>query len=639
MTFIRKGEPYPYNLDRPPPPIQCPASADVEFQQDAAAGNEQTSGTQFQTETVNGTASDVDKLFSKYLPAPSPATTPANGKVTMETLFASASASASANASSTATPASSSPARNFVTPPATTPYKGCALLDTILASATSSPQGPIPASTPPFPHHVSSEPFPPPPSVPPSTRLAFATAHLHGDVSSSEPDFSSDPPSPTPHAAAATAHLIQSPQPTTSQLPQILTQEVISALLGMPPSRTSSVASSHRRYEGDVESSDDLHEVDSPIDERPPPHANRNKKHELGDVTPRPPLRGFASSEKVLPAPASAPASALPSIHSAPSVLPTAAAPSSIPAPLELVPTAVATTAPNSAPAAAPRVIGGGTSPAPRPLVPFHHEDATLWPYPRAPLDDRDDIVELDFADTSALSDVDAFEQRRRNGKNGRGGVKSSITTKKKKDREREREDIERSWDVPVPRDVMNDAGAGAHVVLERPSSSQQQQESLTGARVNATRRPVDVPCPSPHPQSGAVLEADQTQTTPGAATANDNKSKSKSKAKAKAPTAAAAANGSSNNNNNDNDYNAKAARGRAADATPTSNGGAGSVPVVALAKSTASTAIVEAMYAHSNGNGMPPQPLPKTDRNEFVREVLTLIHVSCGSPFFLIQS
>ncbi|KAH9974710.1 hypothetical protein BGW80DRAFT_1302216 [Lactifluus volemus] len=296
---------------------------------------------------------------------------------------------------------------------------------------------------------------------------------------------------------------------------------------------------------------------------------------------------------------------ALPCVDSRPpSVLPTAAAPSSIPSPLELVPTAVVTDAPNSAPAAAAfRVIGGGTSPAPRPLVPFHHEDATLWPYPRAPLDDRDDIVELDFADTSALSDVDAFEQRRRNGKNGRGGAKSSMTTKKKKDREREREDIERSWDVPV---------------RGTPSSSQRQQESLTGARVNATSRPADVPCPSPHPQSGALLEANQTQTTPATTTINDNKSKSKSKAKAKVPTAV---NGSSNDNNNDNSYNAKAAQGRAADATPTSNGG---VPALGLAKSTASTAIVEAVYAHSNGSAVPP---PKTDRNEFVREVLTLIH------------
>ena len=55
--------------------------------------------------------------------------------------------------------------------------------------------------------------------------------------------------------------------------------------------------------------------------------------------------------------------------------------------------------------------------------------------------DDRNDIVELDFADTSALSDVDGFECRRQNNKNG---AKLS-----KKDRARKREEIERSWDVP----------------------------------------------------------------------------------------------------------------------------------------------------------------------------------------------
>ncbi|KAH9974712.1 hypothetical protein BGW80DRAFT_153566 [Lactifluus volemus] len=167
----------------------------------------------------------------------------------------------------------------------------------------------------------------------------------------------------------------------------------------MSPNRTSSVASSHRRYEDDVESGDDLHEVDSPIDERPLLHANCNKKHELGDVAPRPPLRGFPSSD------ASRSGFRL-AIHLLRTICFTAAS-SSIPSPLELVPTAAL----NSAPAAATsRVIGGGTSPAPRPLVPFHHEDATLWPYPRAPLDDRDDIVELDFADTSVLNEVDAFE-------------------------------------------------------------------------------------------------------------------------------------------------------------------------------------------------------------------------------------
>ena len=58
-------------------------------------------------------------------------------------------------------------------------------------------------------------------------------------------------------------------------------QDVISPLLGMLPSRTSSVAS-HRRYEGDIENSDDPHDVDSSVEERPQVHANRAMKHELG---------------------------------------------------------------------------------------------------------------------------------------------------------------------------------------------------------------------------------------------------------------------------------------------------------------------------------------------------------------------
>src|SRR6266851_374863 len=52
---------------------------------------------------------------------------------------------------------------------------------------------------------------------------------------------------------------------------------MISALLGMLASCASSVASSHRRYESDIQSNDNLHEVDSPIWEQ----------HELGDVTAR----------------------------------------------------------------------------------------------------------------------------------------------------------------------------------------------------------------------------------------------------------------------------------------------------------------------------------------------------------------
>jgi len=70
---------------------------------------------------------------------------------------------------------------------------------------------------------------------------------------------------------------------------------------------------------------------------------------------------------------------------------------------------------------------------------------------PARALDDRDDIVELDFADTSALSDVAKLL---------------------KNDRAREREDIERSWDVPgeVTVNVVNVNAGSPHAALGKPS-------------------------------------------------------------------------------------------------------------------------------------------------------------------------
>lgn len=595
MTFIRKGEPYPYNLGRLPPPAQHPAWTDVKPQEASATSpvdatsvthpdQAQSNGTQPPMAAVNGTGSEIDKLFSKLIPAATPAATPSNS-------FTSAS-----------TPTSPPPASNLVRPPSSTTNIGPPLLHTIFASATP-PLGSIPAPTPPLPHHVSSEPFPPPPSAPPSTRLAFATAHMRSDISSSEPE-PSESPSPTCHTAAA---LIHSPQPTNSQLPQILTQDVISALLGMPPSRTSSVASSHRRYEGDVESSDDPHEVDSPIDERPQTHANRPRKHELGDVTPRPPLLGFGSSEKVLPSLAPP----LPSYHSAPSALPSAASSSpSVPTPSEPSPTVVVVDAPATA-VPAPRI---GTSPAPRTLVPFHAE-SSLWPYPRAPLDDRDDIVELDFADTSALSDVDAFERRRQNGRNARLS---------KKDKAREREEIERSWDTPgngnpvATSNVVVAAGSPGPV-CSRPSSSQAlsshnavvsngsaaaatwsspQSCAPKANRTNIASAPVKTPYASSTGTGGQA-------TAPTPSTGNNKSTKAKSKH---------AVNGS----------NAKNSIPDTTQSQAQTNG------ATTLAKSAASAAIVEAVHAHnhshSNVNGSASLST-MTDRNEFVKEVLTLIH------------
>ncbi|KAI9507827.1 hypothetical protein F5148DRAFT_1376260 [Russula earlei] len=332
----------------------------------------------------------------------------------------------------------------------------------------------------------------------------------------------------------------------------------------MPPSRTSSVASSHRRYEGDIESSDDLHEADSPINERPQTHASRTtRKHELGDVTPRPSLRGFASAEKVVMTPVAPP---LPSHHTAPTVPPNVA--SSVPSVLAHHPQPAPTVAvTNPATVTAVPRPSNGTSPAPRALVPFHHEDSSLWPYPRAPLDDRDDIVELDFADTSALSDVDAFERQRQNGRSG-----AKVT---KKDRAKEREEIERSWDVP---------GSIGTNAASTPARTVKSGSGLAAS-----------PSPQPGaPKSGATsvpVKALESCNGGGPATVLPISSKSKAKAK------------------------------------PASNGTNAKVPAsnATQANGAASAAIVGAMHSHSQSNGA--TSLRTTDRNEFVREVLTLIH------------
>ena len=94
-------------------------------------------------------------------------------------------------------------------------------------------------------------------------------------------------------------------------------------------------------------------------------------------------------------------------------------------------------------------------TPSKRSLVPFT-ADSELWPYPRAPVDDRshstdnEDVVELDFADTSALSDPSVFREKEKAGKNPKGKGKKG-KKERAEDRVRERDEIERSWDVPAP--------------------------------------------------------------------------------------------------------------------------------------------------------------------------------------------
>jgi hypothetical protein len=157
-----------------------------------------------------------------------------------------------------------------------------------------------------------------------------------------------------------------------------------------------------------------------------------------------------------------------------------------------------------------------------RPLVPFE-ADSDLWPYPRAAAadleqSDGEEIIELDFEDTSALSDMDTFSRVLQNGKkhpkagggsvlvngtnaNGSVGERGRGRKKGKKEREAEqiriREEIENSWDVPGPsmrvQQLHEDVG-----VLSRPASPS--------------------PCPSPipvhtPPSSGDVSPVANTAT------------------------------------------------------------------------------------------------------------------------------
>ncbi|KAM6492332.1 hypothetical protein JOM56_012056 [Amanita muscaria] len=137
---------------------------------------------------------------------------------------------------------------------------------------------------------------------------------------------------------------------------------------------------------------------------------------------------------------------------------------------------------------------GGANGFRHRPLVPFS-ADSELWPYP-PPLpgsssefdadanesDDDGDIIELDFEETSALSDMNAFKKAQKKGKEKKlssrngpvnsamsaggsagSGVESSLgplttngkakgrkKTRKEKEAEK-REQIENSWDAPAP--------------------------------------------------------------------------------------------------------------------------------------------------------------------------------------------
>jgi len=134
--------------------------------------------------------------------------------------------------------------------------------------------------------------------------------------------------------------------------------------------------------------------------------------------------------------------------------------------------------------------------------------------------------------------------------------------------------------------------------ILGRPSQAQAHSVGrASGSTASPSRRPQSGPVKTNQPNAvSAPVKIPEPSYTgePAAASPCGNKSKAKSKSIPNGPNAQVSI-----------------------PATTQAND-------AALAKSAASAAIVEAVHGHWNGNGS----LGTTDRNEFVREVLTLIHV-----------
>ncbi|KAG5654542.1 hypothetical protein H0H81_000063 [Sphagnurus paluster] len=527
-SYIKKNEPYPqefrYGPDRPPPSIPVTTAAIAGTPSHThAQPNKLANGSSHQGHfkashpgqayaNGNGGGSEIDKLFANAKVEPTPASPTAStsqspnstSKITVQSLFAALGGGVSKQNADHRTPSvtgyRASSTTSLPSPSASSSTSsGLSLLDSIFASASASASRP--ATT-----QVNIQAAPPP--------LASA---------------------PTSSAASVT---IFSPAPTTTSVPQILNQDVIATLLGLPPSRSASAAStaystgaqshpssrggddegsraaSSRSNSGSDEDgyseSSTVLDPEAEYDEelqaagasagRPllaeynflgtnghtNGHAHGQNGRVLGDVTPRPPTGGFVtppfSRHSTYPQPnghnnhsgrLSAPmlehslsTATVTGNRSQSQPLMRATAPyqSSTPPPVAAAP----------APAAAPPPSGVPLG-SERALVPFE-PDSELWPYPRTQSglpEDGDDIIELDFADTSALSDPEAFAARRahRRGpsassnpntntiEGGIGALLSAGTERRKtrrkgrKEKEqarlREREEIENSWDVP----------------------------------------------------------------------------------------------------------------------------------------------------------------------------------------------
>ncbi|KAG1867296.1 hypothetical protein DFJ58DRAFT_698545 [Suillus subalutaceus] len=492
-SYIKKNLPYPeeyrYGPDSPPPPnFRSSSRASERSHMRSASSASNTSSIHSISESEeyhaasqpapseggsNGNVSELDKLFAKLGGTGCTSQQMPLQSQTKESTAASLLAGLSSERRPFPPPTSNS----------VPPTRGLALLDTIFASAPPPPPPSSQFSRGPSRSGAASA------SLPPSTSIHSQTTHTTQAQSTT---FG--------HTASSQSPLILSPKPTSTALPQVLNQDVISTLLGFPASRA---------YEGDNEASDDGsiseggYSVSSTVLDADAEHnmelqaagsssglpllavpmgqseynGTRNGSGKtLGDVTPRPPLRGFNSDITVVgdllaAAQTQKHSRASPHLH-----IPSVAPPR--PGDPDTTPTLTS-------------VNGAHSVPKTRSLIPFEAE-SDLWPYPRAPFVETDsDVIELDFADTSALSDPDAFarEQRSKNRRSQKKGRKE-----REKDREREREEIEKSWDVPPPVKVVPLSqpqgvastpavpvnGKAKHVRLER-AGSVASQSSVDG--------------------------------------------------------------------------------------------------------------------------------------------------------------
>lgn len=398
---------------------------------------------------LNG-QTEVDRLFAKLQlptapvqPTPPPNTTQEAPR-SVQSWFA-ALAGQDAHSQSPLPHAPSAPVINqppVVGPTAATSIRGTELLNTIFASVSQ------PMDT----ANVNNTPY----NVPPTAPLSQFPVTL--------------PPQPEQIQ-------IVSPKPQSSTLPQILNQNVISSLLGLGPdsgSRSSSAALSStssrqsiaNRYEGDNELSESeaFTRRTHPANTLPGPQtisqifANVSGPTSVsyqpatidsegrtshasvqGDVTPR-------------PSHGAGPASPAPTVQRSGQPFLTATS---------TVTTTVTPTRQSGSVSTSTSTVSvssdanGRPTPRARALVPFS-TDSELWPYPRAPINDSEqrndadgDVVELDFSDTRALSDLSIYQetQAKQHGKKER---KRKSKKEKAVEREKEREAIENGWDDPT---------------------------------------------------------------------------------------------------------------------------------------------------------------------------------------------